>query len=499
MFEAMTESMAAGKSYRNCLWLKISPAVQKAAWQEARDHSNSRASYNAYVNRACLASFMEWFSDWLEEEFGAENKVKAAIWPSEDIGAILEVVNGTALQAGEARLALIPRDETDPERLCVPQEWVDTPWAADYYLAIRTNLEMDEEDCWICVCGFATHRQLKQEAEYSSAERAYILSEDALINELAAMQITLGMRMREAIAPLPVLAPAEAKKLLRQLGDAALYSPRLQADVPFEKWAALLVDNNLRQELHDRRMGRFAEQKAPIFLRQWLENLQQAGQDLAAQKVAEGWQAIEDLFAPAELSPARSAASVAISSPDSSLKTIAPVIRLTEPNQPEEIRRQAAGVLGELGLGKADAIGALIQLLQTAREDRTRWQAALSLGKIDPGHPQAGVRNAKLVDLGMQLAGHLLALVVAIMPRPDGKLGVFLQVKPEGETKLPPGLKMSLLSERGETRREVETRCDESGQSKDDSIQIVFSPPPGTCFRVRVALGDASIVEDFAA
>ena len=281
----MFESTAAGKKDRNWLWLKISPGVQKAAWQEARDHSNSRASYNAYVNRACLASFMEWLADWLDEEETKNISAKTTIWPTEDIAAILEVVNGTAVRVGEARMVLIPRDETDAEKLCVPQEWVDTPWAADYYLSIRASLEMDEEDCWMSVCGFATHRQLKQEAEYSSAKRAYILSEDALIHELAAMQITLGMRMRSPIPPLPVLAAAKAKQLLRKLGDAAIYSPRLRSDVPFEQWAALLVDSKSREELHDRRMDRFREQTAAIALRQWLDNIDKAAQNLAAK----GW------------------------------------------------------------------------------------------------------------------------------------------------------------------------------------------------------------------
>ncbi|TAG39467.1 MAG: DUF1822 family protein, partial [Oscillatoriales cyanobacterium] len=66
-----------------------------------------------------------------------------------------EVVNGTAFQIGETRLILIPSDETELEEFCVPQEWVDIPnWSADYYLPVQVNLDGDDGECWIELCGF---------------------------------------------------------------------------------------------------------------------------------------------------------------------------------------------------------------------------------------------------------------------------------------------------------------------------------------------------------
>ncbi|WP_017314189.1 DUF1822 family protein [Mastigocladopsis repens] len=108
-------------------------------------------------------------------------------------------------------------------------------------------------------------------------------------------------------------------------------------------------------------------------------------------------------------------------------------------------------------------------------------------------------RKVRLIDLGMQLGNHAVTLVVAIMPKADGRIGVFLQVQPHSETTLPSGLKLSVLLESGETRLEIEARSDSSGRGKDKSIDLRFSPPPGTCFHVRVMRDNVTVSEDFVA
>src|SRR3712207_1878837 len=135
----------------NQLQLKISPADQERAWQQAQSQSNAIARYNTYLNRACLNTFISWLEDWLQEE----PLPQPLIWPDEaSLVSILEVVNGTAIQIGKTRLVLIPSETMDFEELCVPQEWVDIPcWAADYYLALQVDMDGDEDDCWIRVVG----------------------------------------------------------------------------------------------------------------------------------------------------------------------------------------------------------------------------------------------------------------------------------------------------------------------------------------------------------
>ncbi|NER39371.1 MAG: DUF1822 family protein [Oscillatoria sp. SIO1A7] len=489
--------------------LRIAPAVQEQAWEKSQQHKSTSDRYNAYINRICVKTFLEWFCEILAED----SRPQPAIWPKTNLASLLDVVNGTAIVVGETRLVLIPRNMTQPEELCVFQEWVDSPWAANYYLSFQIRLEADEDDCWMCYCGFATHRQLKHEAKYDPKERSYILPTEALFDkELLVMQLTLGLQMREEIVPLPVLSAAEAKALLQRLGNPAVDSPRLELDVPFEKWMALLLDPRCRQELYDRRLsgGTLSEaplpekaepikeeapgpEKAePINLRQWLRQVEKK----TARVANEVWQAFETVITGQKLAPVRGSRS-----PISPVSAIAPLIRLTEASQPEQTRRNAAGVLGELGFADPEAIDALVKLLNTAREEETRWQAALSLGKISPGHPQAGVKKARLIDLGMQLAGHAIALVVAIMPKGSGKLGVYIQVHAQDQSKLPPDLELTVLTELGEPipGLKISTRRDSKGESKDNSIQLRFAPPSGTCFQVRLALDDASIIEHFIA
>ncbi|KAB8330156.1 DUF1822 family protein [Scytonema tolypothrichoides VB-61278] len=81
---------------------------------------------------------------------------------------------------------------------------------------------------------------------------------------------------------------------------------------------------------------------------------------------------------------------------------MASIIPLLKPDHDELLRCQAAGVLGKIGVGSHDVSIALTELLHTARDEKTRWQAAISLGKVNPDHPEAGRQRAKLIELGIQ-------------------------------------------------------------------------------------------------
>ncbi|HEY9805207.1 MAG TPA: DUF1822 family protein, partial [Candidatus Obscuribacterales bacterium] len=71
-------------------------------------------------------------------------------------------------------------------------------------------------------------------------------------------------------------------------------------------------------------------------------------------------------------------------------------------------------------------IPALTQLLETTQDEEIRWTAAELLWTLEPDHPTAGVR--RMTDLGIQLAGHAIALMVAILPKPEQKVAVLLRV-----------------------------------------------------------------------
>ncbi len=114
------------------------------------------------------------------------------------------------------------------------------------------------------------------------------------------------------------------------------------------------------------------------------------------------------------------------------------------------------------------------------------------LGDIKRDRPETIVRGGKLIDLGIQLAGHPVALVVTLIPEADQKINVILQLHPAvGQMHLPQSTRLIVLDKSGKIFLEVQAR------SADNFIQLQFSGIAGERFRVEVALGVASIREDF--
>jgi hypothetical protein len=110
----------------------------------------------------------------------------------------------------------------------------------------------------------------------------------------------------------------------------------------------------------------------------------------------------------------------------------------------------------------------------------------------EPTVSDEGIRRAKLIDLGMQLAGYPVALVVKLQSESERKTHILLQVHPTGgQIYLPPLLQLTVLDESGSIFLEAQSR------SADNYIQLQFSGQPGEPFSVKVTLGDASVTEDF--
>jgi hypothetical protein len=111
---------------------------------------------------------------------------------------------------------------------------------------------------------------------------------------------------------------------------------------------------------------------------------------------------------------------------------------------------------------------------------------------LDEPTVSEAVSRAKLIDLGIQLAGYPVALVVKLQPESERKTHILLQLHPTGgQMYLPPLLQLTVLDEFGSIFLEAQAR------SADNYIQLQFSGLPGEPFSVKVALGDASVTEDF--
>jgi hypothetical protein len=494
------------------VWLAFSSADEEQAWTKEGQYSYEAAYWNAYLNRLCLNAFVTWVEEYLEFTEHLE------VWPNQDeFVKLWELVNGTAIQLGKTRIVLIPDEGVDIEEFCVQQEWIDIPnWIGDYYILIQIN----PDNGWLRVLGYTTHQILKQKGEYNKINRTYSLDREDLIEDLNVMLMAreFSSQEKETVNSLRELLSEQVKSLVEQFHKSLFCSPRL--DIKFEDWGALLADENSRQQLYNSLSPvTVTSSQKLVNLRQWFQR-----------SFDFGWEVVEEILGPGGANLA-----FAFRSPQSFRKAthnnsiaIHPVTEFLRPEHDEETRLKTAEFLIQVDLDNAEAIATLIELLNTSengwirlkaaenlgrisvsnteainaltavlhnnQDEDLRWQAALSLGRIDPNNPAAGVDRGRLIDLGMQVAGHPVALIIDLRPESDQEVGVFLRVCPTaGETYLPANLELIVLDKSGEVFEQAQAR------SADNRIQIQFSLEVGDHFSVKVALGDASHTEDFVA
>ncbi|WP_254173194.1 DUF1822 family protein [Planktothrix pseudagardhii] len=102
------------------------------------------------------------------------------------------------------------------------------------------------------------------------------------------------------------------------------------------------------------------------------------------------------------------------------------------------------------------------------------------------------ISRGRIIDLGIQLAGHPVALILRFTNESDNKRNILLQLHPgRGYPYLPPDVELIVLDDTGGVFLEARSR------KADNWIQLEFRGEPGEKFSVKVALGDASIIENF--
>jgi hypothetical protein len=229
------------------LWLNYSDALYHQLVSTAhQSYSNETACQTTVLNSLCLKVLTNWIQNHQEDLHSP------SVWPSEaDLRSIWELVNGTALVVGQTRLILVPSDALDTESFTVPQEWVDiSSWVGDYYLPMQVN----QEDGWICVWGYATYQDLKNKGTYDPVYHTYSLERDWVTSDLDLLWVRDKIKVPEpsVIASLPSLSPGRIESLMQTLSQSSPYSPRLDQD--FEEWAALIEHSHLRQQLYHQRL-----------------------------------------------------------------------------------------------------------------------------------------------------------------------------------------------------------------------------------------------------
>lgn len=476
------------------IWLEPEH-IQQAS--EISDRAVGEAhQWQTYLNALGLFAFENWLGN-RRNNFSVNNNNCSLYYPN--YANIIEAVCNVSL--GQFQICLLATESLLDETVAVPRAAVDLQdFAADFYLL----LEILEEQEQVMIRGMLRgdilmeYRQLLEiPAQPDWTYHLPLSLFDAEPNHLL-FYSRFGEPTAIALPGLtqvvsPPLAAAELETLLLNWQSP---NQRLWEFLTWEQGAAILTNPDLLQ-VYENHLQKFSDRGVARTITQTIAQTSQSWVNLKQWlngQFTAGWGSVETLLTPLEPSFVRGGGEVQPTNPEA----IASVIRLLQSDRPEETRCQAAGVLGEIGAGNPDATKALIDLLETARSEETRWQAALSLSKTDPGNSAAGVKKARLIDLGMELAGKSVALIVAIMPKPNDKIGVFLQVKPVGNlTKLPPQLKLAILSETGQTILEAESRSDEEGNGIDNAIERRFIPPSGIRFQVIISLNNVSVTEDF--
>lgn len=105
------------------------------------------------------------------------------------------------------------------------------------------------------------------------------------------------------------------------------------------------------------------------------------------------------------------------------------------------------------------------------------------------------IKRTKIIDLGINLDNHKVALVVCISPdnKNLAKISVLAQLKPmDGDEFLPHNIKLIMISKAGKILQEI------TASAEDKCIQSnVVKGEVGKQFSLKVSLGDSSMTEKF--
>lgn len=457
------------------------------AERELERYSHNGAAWNAYLN--CLV--MEVLIPWLQEVTGDNVRPR---FDDEERAHLWEFLNGTAIQLEKTRLILLPTEEKE-EPFSIPQEWADIPeLIADYYLSVFVNLAEDEDEWEIEVSGYVTHQELKNNGKYDRTTRTYAPSQEDFIED-----ITLLFLARQVVGDrtvtvdsLPALTPQRQQKLLQELSHPSVWNPRLT--VSFEEWGALLGTATGRGELYRRRLVAVeSQQESIVSLSDWFDDLRQGLQKFAEK----GWQTVEeiaqewggDLPELAYPSGSPNFRDGAAHYP----QAVPGLLELLDSHPDKETELSALQFLSQIGYGNGAAISFLNGLLYKTEDGDIRRQAAVSLGRIDPANPKAGIRRIKIIDFGLHLNGAKVAVAITLLPEGERGTNVNLRVYPTHQQKyLPEALKLSILDENGDVFEAVKAR------EADIALQSDFKGDRGDRFILKVSLGEIDVTERFS-
>ncbi|WP_041740783.1 DUF1822 family protein [Calothrix sp. PCC 6303] len=274
--------------YPENLWLTLSPEQKQDAWKKTFQQFdiNHPNSWQIFINCLCQNEFLKWLK--CDPDFQQDLNT----FPEYQDANFWGFVNGSIITIGETKLVIVPTEKSHPMKIEIPQEWVDIPkFTPHYYLAMQVNLE----DSWLRVWGYATHQQIANQAEYNKINKTYCLDREELVSDLNIMWVARELcpqqmfnnKLGTKVSNVSNIRSSEV--LLKNLSCKNVVSPRLYAD--FQEWEILISSDNLRNQLYQRRCENFSEHQKQLSLHQvvsfsqWVEN-----------RFTAGWQNVDALL-----------------------------------------------------------------------------------------------------------------------------------------------------------------------------------------------------------
>jgi hypothetical protein len=473
--------------------LSIPKEIQDDQWELLQGYSYPAAKWTAYLNRLSYEFIVAYF----KQEYDCE--IALAPIPKKP-DSVWEFVTGFALNIDGKRVIVIP-DETDSDEFSIPYEWVDIPqWAGEYYLAVQIR----PDSGWLRVFGFATHQQIKQKAEYDRIMRTYTLSQDQIIDDIEVLLTSLAIAANQKVEvpALTAISQAQENKYLATLKQPKLYSPRL--DLSDEHWATFVSDNDLREKLWRMRMQSPLQdviqqvQQGVNFITNWFDKLKIHGADYT-DLIFQPFDDVIECFSQPQFTPKLASGfrgGDTLTRPQESVSmpskiTVPDLIAFIKSEQRITARVHSLQLLGDIAHHNQDAIAFLSDLRSNPNENwQVRREAAVSLGRIDNRHPQAGLRRIQAIAFHYQTKTIRLSLEITIMPMPQDKVYVHFYLTNPDQPVLPNGLRLEAIDRNGNTIFVVQ---------KDDSdiYQKGFTADHGDYFLLKISLDNVNIQSEF--
>lgn len=144
--------------------------------------------------------------------------------------------------------------------------------------------------------------------------------------------------------------------------------------------------------------------------------------------------------------------------------------------------------LGDLTNVPVEVINTLATRINNIEDSETRWQLALTLGKLDPEHPLGAVGQTKTIEFPTD---DWFDLFLALRVGEDDLIDVLIEVTSATDEYLPVGLQVYLLDETEEIFSEVVAKEEER------YLSLEFTGAIGQFFSVKFSLGGNDLIENF--